>query len=66
VKKPRRAIHFASGDVLVFNIYGEKILDMCGDWVDVHDAVVEASNEKTHFEWVDGAGQRHEQTAESW
>lgn len=65
--KPRRAIHFLEdGRVVALNICGEKIPEMCGDWVDVNDAVVAASDGKTHFENVLSDGTRTEETAESW
>lgn len=64
--KPRRAMHFADGKVVTLDICGEKIPDLCGDWVDVSQRVVEASDGKTHFEWIDSAGVPHVQDAGSW
>lgn len=52
--------------MVVLNMCGEKIPELCGDWVDVHDRVVAASDSKTHFEMVTGAGKRTDETAESW
>lgn len=64
--KPRRAIHFADGRVITLDICGQKIPELCGDWVDVHQQVVEASDEKTHFEWVPSEGEPVTQDARSW
>lgn len=65
--KPRRATHFLTdGRVIVLNICGEKIPELCGDWVDVHDMVVAASDDKTHFESVNGEGKSTIETEESW
>lgn len=65
--KPRRAIHFLKdGQVVTLDICGEKIPDLCGDWVDVSQRVVEHSDEKTHFESVRSDGTRIEETRETW
>lgn len=64
--KPRRAIHFEDGKVITLDICGEKITDLCGDWVDVQQRVVEASDGKTHFEWVPSEGDPVIQDARTW
>lgn len=65
--KPRRAIHFLEdGRVITLNICGEQIPELCGDWVDVHQQVVEHSDEKTHFETVRSTGERIDETSETW
>lgn len=64
--KPRRAIHFSDGQVVTLDICGEKIPDMCGLWADVRERVLEAADEKTHFECVDADGNREDTVAESW
>lgn len=64
--KPRRVIRFADGNVLSLNICGEKIEDLCGLYEDVHDLVNARSDDKTHFEVINGDGEREVTVAESW
>lgn len=65
--KPRRAMHFLEdGHVIVLDMCGEKIPELCGDWVDVHDRVVAASDHKTHFESITGKRESKTETSETW
>jgi hypothetical protein len=64
--KPRRVIRFADGNVLSLNICGEKIEELSGLYEDVRDLVNARSDAKTHFEVINGEGEREETVIDSW